>query len=225
MTTTGIVYQTLSKYHELTAGAIHNKCAGMPGIANLKSVSNALTRLKKNGRVESVYDDDKGLWLWHIVRESPVASSECAMRIGDAAAMANRPSNVDHLDHDLEMVSDITEINHETLVETREPHAHANTDDAPQTAAADAVPLSDQAEAQAGRTSEAVEHPDDVLDVLIQTLETTAQRKTMPVSVAIAEFGGYSWKEGTTLAEVFMTGIAFAEEYHKIGPNENGDYL
>lgn len=86
MTTTEIIYNILSRHHELTVGEIRKKT----DFANPKAISNALTRLKKDGRVESVYDEDKGLWLWHIVRESPVASSEAAMRIGDVAAMANK---------------------------------------------------------------------------------------------------------------------------------------
>lgn len=133
----------------------------------------------------------------------------------------------DHSDHSLEMASDITEINHESIVETQESDAHENTDDAPQTAAADAVPLSNPTEAQAGWSPEAIEHPGEVLGVPVQAGHEAQNPKpaTMPVGIAIAEFGSYSWKEGTTLAEVFMTGIAFAEEYHKIGPNENGDYL
>lgn len=53
----------------------------------------------------------------------------------------------------------------------------------------------------------------------------TLPRYTMPVSVALVEFGSYQWKEGASLAEVFMAGIAYAEKYHGIGPNENGDYL
>lgn len=97
MTTTDIVYEILSGYSELTAGAIHKKCAGKAGISNKKAVSNALTRLKKDGRVESVYDEDKGLWMWNVIRSETDACQS--------------PDAGDHSEHDLEMASDVTEVN------------------------------------------------------------------------------------------------------------------
>lgn len=215
MTTTSIVYQILASHHELTAGAIHKKCAGMPGIANMKSVSNALTRLKKDGRVESVYDDDKGLWLWHIVRESPVASSECAMRIG--SAMAAPPE--DHSSHTEEMASDITEINHESIVETREPDADENADDASQTAAADAVQVSDPAKAETGRAPKAVADSSNVLGISVQAgneAQTPKPATPIPVGEAIAEYASYRWGEKESYLEGFLYGISFAERYHGI---------
>lgn len=115
---TDIIYNILSRHHELTAGAIFKKCADIKSIGNQKTVSNALIRLKKEGRVESVYDKDKGLWLWHIVRESPVASIDCAMRIGDAAAMANKPGTADHFSHAEDMASDVAEIEQPTVQES-----------------------------------------------------------------------------------------------------------
>lgn len=212
MTTSELVLQTLSGHHEQSVGQLFKKLAGQPGINNSKSVSNALMRLKKDGRVTNTFDADRAIWLWRAAKEGEVASqSEC---------------QADHSEHDLEMASDITEINHESLVETREPDADGNADDASQTAAADAVPVSDQTEAQAGWASEAVADTSNVLGISVQARHETSAAKpaTMPVGIAIAEFGSYSWREGTTLAEVFMTGIAYAEEYHGIGPNENGDY-
>ena len=110
MTNTETIYNILARHHEMTAGAIFKKCAGIKSIGNQKTVSNALTRLKQEGRVASVYDDIGGLWLWHVVRGSPVASSDCAMSIGDAAAMANKTGTADHSEHDLEIASDVAEI-------------------------------------------------------------------------------------------------------------------
>ena len=250
MTATEIIYNILAGYHELTVGAIFKKCADIKSIGNKKTVSNALTRLKKDGRVESVYYEDKGLWVWHIVRESPVASSEAAMRIGGAAAKNPasdtrepfRPDKIvvpvhpetgklvledescapgpgDHFSHAKEMASDITEIHHEGIVETRKSDAHANTDDASQTAAADAVPLSDQTEAQAGWSQEAVEHTSNVLGISVQArdeTQVTKQATPIPVGEAIAEYASYRWGEKESYLEGFLYGISFAERYHGI---------
>jgi hypothetical protein len=70
MTTTESIYQIFSGHHEMTSGHLLKKCLGqkVPGITNSKSISNALTRLKKDGRAESTYDADKGLWLWRAVK-------------------------------------------------------------------------------------------------------------------------------------------------------------
>ena len=108
MTTSELVLQTLSGHHEQSVGQLYKKLAGQPGINNSKSVSNALMRLKKDGRVTNTFDADRAIWLWRTVKEGEVIPQpEC------------------HSEHDLEMASDVAEIKatvHESLtVETATP--------------------------------------------------------------------------------------------------------
>lgn len=96
MTTSELVLQTLSGHHEQSVGQLYKKLAGQPGINNSKSVSNALMRLKKDGRVTNTFDADRAIWLWRVVKEGEVAPQmEC---------------QADHSEHDLEMASDVAEV-------------------------------------------------------------------------------------------------------------------
>lgn len=101
MTTSELVLQTLSGHHEQSVGQLHKKLAGQPGISNSKSVSNALMRLKKDGRVTNTFDADRAIWLWRVVKEGEVApQSEC---------------QADHAEHDLEMASDVAEVEQQAI--------------------------------------------------------------------------------------------------------------
>lgn len=92
MTTSELVLQTLAGHHEQSVGQLYKKLAGQPGINNSKSVSNALMRLKKDGRVTNTFDADRAIWLWRTVKEGEVIPQpEC------------------HSEHDLEMASDVAE--------------------------------------------------------------------------------------------------------------------
>lgn len=108
MTTSELVLQTLAGHHEQSVGQLYKKLAGQPGISNSKSVSNALMRLKKDGRVTNTFDADRAIWLWRVVKEGEMATqSECPP---------------DHSEHDLEMASDVAEatVQENLTVETPE---------------------------------------------------------------------------------------------------------
>lgn len=101
MTTSELVLQTLAGHHEQSVGQLYKKLAGQPGINNSKSVSNALMRLKKDGRVTNAFDADRAIWLWRVVKEGEVAPQpECPP---------------DHSEHDLEMASDLAEMEQQVI--------------------------------------------------------------------------------------------------------------
>lgn len=121
-----------------------------------------------------------------------------------------------------EMASDIAEVNHAEV----QPNPETIGSDASRIAASEAV-STEIAEAlpdpSAHNAIDGIQVPvdDDAKKAADATHKEYLMVANMPVTVALGEYGSYSWKEGISLCEVFMAGIACAEEYHKIGLNEN----
>lgn len=102
---TDIVFETLSRHFELTTNGVYKHCAGQPGITNMKSVANALERLRKHGKATSYRCEERGIYLWQAVKPIQQAvdpTEESLDTVDDQSADASHMMG--------EMASDVAEL-------------------------------------------------------------------------------------------------------------------
>lgn len=102
---TDIVFKTLSRHFELTTNGVYKRCADQPGITNMKSVANALERLRKHGKATSYRCEERGIYLWQAVKPIQQAvdpTEESLDTVDDQSADASHMM--------VEMASDVAEI-------------------------------------------------------------------------------------------------------------------
>lgn len=102
---TDIVFKTLSRHFELTTNGVYKHCADQPGITNMKSVANALERLRKHGKATSYRCKERGIYLWQAVKPIQQAvdpTEESLDTVDDQSADASHMMG--------EMASDVAEI-------------------------------------------------------------------------------------------------------------------
>ena len=193
MTTSELVLQTLSGHHEQSVGQLYKKLAGQPGINNSKSVSNALMRLKKDGRVTNTFDSDRAIWLWRVVKEGEVVpQSECPP---------------DHSEHDLEMVSDTAKVE-ATLQQNL-------TVDADMVATLDAL----DTERERQERQAVAETPESFTDTWSTTLTThfkSAHKPHLAISDIMDAYHQEVAEDTDQNFYSFCLGVAYAEKHHGI---------
>ena len=107
---TEIVFETLSRHFELTTNGVYKHCAGQPGITNMKSVANALERLRKHGKATSYRCEERGIYLWQAVKPIQQAvdpTEESLDTVDDQSADASHMMG--------EMASDVAEMEQQVI--------------------------------------------------------------------------------------------------------------
>ena len=121
-TITDIVFDTLSRHFELTVNGVYKHCAGQPGITNMKSVSNALDRLRKQGKAASYRCEERGIFMWQAVKPVQQAVDpleESLDQVDDQSADASTMTG--------EMASDVAELEQPVVSESLTTEAAAET--------------------------------------------------------------------------------------------------
>ena len=112
-TITDIVFDTLSRHFELTVNGVYKHCAGQPGITNMKSVRNALDRLRKQGKATSYRCEERGIFMWQAVKPVQQAVDpleESLDQVDDQSADASTMTG--------EMASDVAELEQPVVSES-----------------------------------------------------------------------------------------------------------
>lgn len=107
---TDIVFETLSRHFELTTNGVYKRCAGQPGITNMKTVTNALDRLRKQGKATSYRCEERGIYLWQAVKPIQQAddpTEESLDTVDDQSADASNMMG--------EMASDVAEMEQQVI--------------------------------------------------------------------------------------------------------------
>lgn len=102
---TDIVFKTLSRHFELTTNGVYKHCAGQPGITNMKTVRNALDRLRRQGCATCYRCEERGIYLWQAVKPIQQAvdpTEESLDTVDDQSADASNMMG--------EMASDVAEL-------------------------------------------------------------------------------------------------------------------
>ena len=202
-TITDIVFETLSRHFELTTNGVYKHCAGQPGITNMKTVANALDRLRKQGCATSYRCEERGIYLWQAVKpvrqvvdpieESPdQADDQCA----DASNMMG------------EMASDVAELEQPQPVINESLTTEAAAEESSDAAETDA----DKYRLTMTASLDAWGKGEDI------AVEFKPAHKSLTVRQILDGFenSGESFQGDLCDFRLFAAGVEFAEKHHGI---------